>query len=124
MKRRRFARTAADLPTARRLTMAGFARNIEGVPRTNVVELHGDYDVARSEELDHILDRYGDTEPLAFDLHGVESIDTSAVRSLVRFQRARKEAGRTPIVLLKPSAAVRRFIDKVQLDHAFEIRDD
>lgn len=94
------------------------------MPKTTVVQLHGEYDAARSEELDQMLDRYGDTEPLAFDLHGVESIDTSAVRSLVRFQRARKEAGRTPIVLLKPSASVRTFIERAQLQRTFEIRDD
>ena len=89
-----------------------------------LIQLQGDYDVARREELDQLLDRYGDAEPLAFDLHGVDSIDTAAVRSLVRFQRARKEAGRTPIVLLKPSPAVRMFIGKAQLDHTFEIRDE
>ena len=92
--------------------------------KTTVIELQGEYDVARREELDGLLDRYGDIEPLAFDLHEVKSIDTSAIRSLVRFQRARKEAGRTPIVLLKPSSAVRTIIEKVQLNHAFEIREE
>ncbi len=89
-----------------------------------VIELQGDYDLTRREELDQLLDRYGDAEPLALDLRGVASIDTTAVRSLVRFQRARKEAGCTPIVLLKPSPAVRMFIDKAQLDHTFEIREE
>ncbi len=89
-----------------------------------VVELRGEYDVARREELDQILDRYGDIEPLAFDLQGVDSIDTAAVRSLVRFQRARKEAGRTPLVLLKPSRAVRTFIERAQLHQTFEIREE
>jgi anti-anti-sigma factor len=86
--------------------------------------LQGEYDITRREELDQLLDRYGDMEPLAFDLHEVHSIDTSAIRSLVRFQRARKEAGRTPIVLLKPSTAVRGIIQTAQLDHTFEIRDE
>lgn len=89
-----------------------------------IVKLEGTYDIARREELDQLLDRYGDIEPLAFDLHGVHSIDTTAIRSLVRFQRARKEAGRTPIVLLKPSDAVKGVMEKAQLDHTFEIRDD
>jgi len=87
------------------------------------VELRGEYDLTRRDELDRVLDRYGDAEPLAFDLHEVQSIDTSAVRSLVRFQRARREAGRTPAVLLRPSQPVRRFIAAAQLDHTFEIRD-
>lgn len=92
--------------------------------KTTIVELQGEYDVARREELDGLLDRYGDAEPLAFDMHDVGSIDTSFIRSLVRFQRARKEAGRTPIVLLKPSSAVRAIIDKTQLDRTFEIREE
>lgn len=94
------------------------------MPTPTVIALQGGYDIARREELDQLLDRYGDAEPLAFDLHDVTSIDTFAVRSLVRFQRARKEAGKTPIVLLKPSASVREFIEAAQLDHTFEIREE
>jgi anti-anti-sigma factor len=94
------------------------------VSDATVVQLEGEYDIARREELDHLLDRYGDIEPLAFDLRNLQTIDTTVVRSLVRFQRARKEAGRTPIVLLNPSSGVRAFIEKAQLDHTFEIRDE
>lgn len=99
-------------------------QRMESVSDPNVVKLQGDYDLARREELDQLLDRYGDVEPLAFDLREVENIDTAAIRSLVRFQRARKEAGRTPVVLLKPSSVVRAFIHKAQLHNAFEIRED
>jgi anti-anti-sigma factor len=93
------------------------------VAKTFVVELQGEYDLTRREELDQLLDRYGDVEPLAFDMHHVGSIDTSAIRSLVRFQRARREAGKTPIVLIKPSPAVRLVIEKARLDGTFEIRE-
>jgi anti-anti-sigma factor len=88
-----------------------------------IVKLQGEYDVSRRDELDQLLDRYGDSEPLAFDMHAVRSVDTSTIRSLVRFQRARREAGRAPIVLLKPSDEVRRFIDKTHLESSFEIRE-
>jgi anti-anti-sigma factor len=98
-------------------------KDLDAVTTPIIVELQGEYDVTRREELDHLLDRYGDIEPLAFDMHAVHSVDTSTIRSLVRFQRARKEAGRMPIVLLKPSSAVLRFIEKAQLDSAFEIRE-
>lgn len=99
-------------------------KRMESVTDPNVVKLQGDYDIARREELDQLLDRYGDMEPLAFDLREVDSIDTSAIRSLVRFQRARKEAGRTPVVLLKPSSVVHAFIQKAQLENTFEIREE
>lgn len=89
-----------------------------------IVELRGEYDITRRDDLDNLLDRYGDAEALAFDLHAVDGMDTTAVRSLVRFQRARKEAGRAPIVLLKPSGPVRQFFEAAQLEHTFEIRED
>ena len=89
-----------------------------------VIQLQGEYDIARRDELDQLLDRYGDTDRLAFDLHQVNAMDTSAVRSLVRFQHARREAGRSPIVLLKPSPQLRHFISAANLSSTFEIRDD
>lgn len=89
-----------------------------------IVELQGDYDITRRDELDNVLDRYGDADDLAFDLQAVGTLDSSAVRSLVRFQRARKEAGRPPIVLLKPSRSARRFLEAAELQHTFEIRED
>lgn len=89
-----------------------------------IVGLEGDYDISRREELDRLLDRYGDAEPLAFNLERVTAIDTSAVRSLVRFQRARKDAGRAPLVLIKPSPAMRHLITTMQLDHTFDVFDD
>ncbi len=98
-------------------------QKIASVCDPTIVNLQGEYDVTRREELDHLLDKYGDMEPLAFDLAGVQSIDTSAVRSLVRFQRARKEAGLTPLVLLRPSPAARTLIEAAQLQHTFDIRE-
>lgn len=95
-----------------------------GVAVFTVVDLSGEYDITRREELDKILDRYGDAEPLALNLEAVETMDTSAVRSLVRFQRARKEAGRSPVVLLKPSAKVLQFFDIADLRRSFEIREE
>lgn len=97
---------------------------MEAMAGFTVVELQGEYDITRRDELDNLLDRYGDIDSLAFDLHAVDCMDTSAVRSLVRFQRARKEAGRAPIVLLKPSEEVRQFFEAAQLEHTFEIRED
>jgi anti-anti-sigma factor len=90
---------------------------------TTVVTLNGEYDASRRDELDHLLDRYGDTEELVFDLHEVDRLDSSALRSLVRFQRARKEAGKSPIVLVRPTPAVRDFIEMAELDHTFSVRD-
>ncbi len=91
---------------------------------TTVITLSGQYDASRRDELDQLLDRYGDAEPLVFDLHDVDQIDTSALRSLVRFQRARKEAGRSPAVIARPTASVREFFTLAQLENSFNIRDE
>lgn len=87
-----------------------------------VVRLRGEYDASRRDELDAILDRYGDAEPLALDLVDVDSMDTAVLRALVRFQRARKEAGRSPIVLTGLSDRIKSFLRLSELESAFEIR--
>lgn len=91
---------------------------------TTVITLSGQYDASRRDELDQLLDRFGDAEPLVFDLHDVDHLDTSALRSLVRFQRARKEAGRSPAVIVRPTPSVREFFTLAQLESSFGIRDE
>jgi anti-anti-sigma regulatory factor len=87
-----------------------------------VVRLSGEYDASRRDELDAVLDRYGDAEPLTFDFDEVAGLDTSALRSLVRFQRARKEAGRSAPILTRVSGAVMAFFRISELENAFDIR--
>jgi anti-anti-sigma factor len=87
-----------------------------------VVNLSGEYDIGRRDELDNLLDRYGDVDPLVFNLAGVDRFDTSALRSLMRFQRARQEAGKAPFVLRSASERVRQFFELAQVP--FRIEDD
>jgi anti-anti-sigma regulatory factor len=89
----------------------------------HVIRLSGDYDASRADELDAAFDRHGDDEPLAIDLEQVGTFDTHAFRSLMRFQRARLEAGRSAIVLLHAPEKLRHFINTATFDQAFELRD-
>ncbi len=89
-----------------------------------VVPLRGEYDSSRRDELDQLLDRYGDADRLVFDLRDVTRFDTSALRSLIRFQRARKEAGKSPIVFAQPTSPVRDFFRAAQLDRTFDIQNE
>jgi anti-anti-sigma factor len=91
---------------------------------TTIITLSGDYDATRRDELDQLLDRYGDADPLVFDLQAVDHFDTAALRSLVRFQRARREAGRSPLVLVRPSASVRDFFVLAELERTFTIQNE
>lgn len=83
-----------------------------------VVRLRGAYDASRHDELDEILDRYGDADPLTFDLVEVDRLDSGALRSLERFQRARKEAGRSPFVFTGVSPSLKMLLrdDLVETD--------
>lgn len=92
--------------------------------KATVVALTGEYDASRRDELDDLLDKYGDTDPLVLDLTSVERIDTSALRSLVRFQRARREAGKKPPIFTGTSEPVRRFIGIANLGAAFNMSSD
>ncbi len=89
-----------------------------------VVALSGEYDIARRDELDQLLDRFGDADPLVFNVAAVERLDTAVLRSLVRFQRARKEAGKSPLVLAKPTERLREFFRTLDLHETFVIRDE
>ena len=89
-----------------------------------VVALTGEYDAARRDELDGLLDKYGDADPLVLDLTRVERIDTSALRSLVRFQRARREAGKKPPIFQGTTEPVRRFIGIANLEATFDLGSD
>jgi anti-anti-sigma regulatory factor len=88
-----------------------------------VVRLRGEYDASRRDELDAVLDRYGDAEPLTFDCGDVDRLDATALRSLLRFQLARKEAGRSPPVFTRLSDGVRAFFRGSEMESAFDIRD-
>jgi anti-anti-sigma factor len=87
-----------------------------------VVRLSGEYDASRRDELDALLDRYGDVEPLTFDFDAVDRLDTAALRSLLRFQNARKEAGRSAPVLRRVSGSVLTLLRISRLENAFDIR--
>lgn len=91
--------------------------------KSTIVVLSGEYDIRRRDELDHVLDRYGDADQLVFDLSAVEAFDTVALRSLVRFQAARREAGKPPMVLAGASHYVRGVLELSKLKDAFELRD-
>lgn len=91
--------------------------------KETVVALDGEYDAARRDELDDLLDRHGDAEPLVFDLTRVERFDTAALRSLVRFQRAREQAGKAPFSLTNLQPRVRDFIRLAQLDGTLRVSD-
>lgn len=87
-------------------------------PATMVV-VEGEIDIASAERLTRAggnLPARG--VPVVLDLQGVTFIDSSGMRSLLDLARVVQEAGR-PLALLRPSAAVTRLLDLVDLRHRF-----
>lgn len=84
------------------------------------ISLQGSCTSARRDELDGLLDRFGDDEPLEIDMHGVKEIDSTTLRALVRFQNARRAAGRSPVVIVQPSTSVRSALRITELASTFE----
>lgn len=85
-----------------------------------VISLSGEYDLSRSDELDELLDKHGDDEALQLDLSQVECIDSGSLRSLVRFQRARREAGKSPLTIRRANTRVREFFEIANMGEILE----
>ena len=76
--------------------------------------------MSRRDELDELFDRHGDDEPLQLDLGEVQCIDSGALRSLVRFQRARREAGKSPVTIRRANTRVREFFEVANMGEILE----
>jgi anti-sigma B factor antagonist len=59
-------------------------------------------------------------EPLVIDLEAVGFMDSSGLRALLEARRKGLEAGR-PFALARPSGAVRRVLELVDLEREFEM---
>jgi anti-sigma B factor antagonist len=97
--------------------------NRSGDGATAVIEIVGDLDPHTSPQLDEevasVLDDAAVTE-LVLDLAGLEFIDSSGIRSLIRAQQALEER-RGSVVLRAPSAATRRLLEITHLQTQFEV---
>ena len=62
------------------------------------------------------------TTPIIIDLGGVDFMDSSGLRSLLEARSAAGDAG-PPFALARPSAAVRRVLELVDLTGEFEVVD-
>ena len=79
-------------------------------PTDDGFRLEGELDMATADDLSQLL-REASTlgDPLVLDFSGVSFMDSSGLRALL--ERAGKPNGCGPVVILNPSAQVRRVLD-------------
>jgi anti-anti-sigma factor len=83
----------------------------------NVAALRGDLDMETAADLEQRCAAVDDR--LAIEMSGVRFIDSSGLRSLVQLNHSREH-----VVLLDPSAVVRRLLSLTEMTDVFEIVDD
>jgi anti-sigma B factor antagonist len=72
--------------------------------------LEGELDMATAEELSQVLRAAAITDhPIVLDFEGVSFMDSSGLRALLEGAGLPKERG--PVVILNPTAQVRRVLD-------------
>ncbi len=96
-----------------------FRARAEQRPEGVVVVADGELDLVGAPALAAALPEQGDT-PVIIDLAGVGFMDSSGLRALLEARQACLEAGR-PFAIARPSDAVRRVLELVDLAREFEV---
>jgi anti-sigma B factor antagonist len=98
-----------------------FSAHVEHRPDVVVIVAQGELDILGAPHLAAAMPGEG-TTPVTIDLAGVEFMDSTGLRSLLEARTAAEEAGR-PFALARPSPAVRRVLELVDLTGEFEVVD-
>jgi anti-anti-sigma factor len=96
-----------------------FRARLEERPDRVVVVAEGELDLVGAPMLTAAVRDSGD-DPLVVDLGGVGFMDSSGLRALLEARQACLDAGR-PFALARPSEAVRRVLELVDLAREFEV---
>ncbi len=96
-----------------------FTARVEDGPDGVVVVAQGELDILGAPRLAEVLPREG-TTPITLDLAAVEFMDSTGLRALLEARTAAAAAGR-PFALARPSPAVSRVLELVDLTSEFEV---
>jgi anti-sigma B factor antagonist len=99
-------------------TVAAFRARAERRGEVVVIVAHGELDLTGAPVLAEAVPD-GD-EPLVVDLESVGFMDSSGLRALLEARQRCLESGR-PFALARPSEAVRRVLELVDLEREFEL---
>ena len=96
-----------------------FRARAEHRPEGTLVVAEGELDLVGAPELVAALPAEGDG-PVVLDLAGVGFMDSSGLRALLQARQACLDSGRH-FAIARPSAAVRRVLELVDLEREFEV---
>jgi anti-sigma B factor antagonist len=116
--RRTRADTLASVPDE---SIATFRASSHVGDGTVVVVANGELDLVGAPRLLQAMPGEGST-PVVLDLGGVQFMDSSGLRSLLEARQACIDAGR-PFAIARPSTAVTRVLELVDLSGEFEVVD-
>lgn len=96
-----------------------FSARVEDGPDGVVIVATGELDILGAPRLAELMPREG-TSPITIDLAGVDFMDSTGLRALLEARTAAAQAGR-PFALARPSPAVSRVLELVDLMSEFEV---
>lgn len=91
---------------------------------TVVLDLAGEYDIARQAELDAELAKAYSASAVVLDMREVTYIDSTALTCFIRLQKRLKENGPGRVQLSGVRPNVRRIFELTNLDQIFEVRSE
>ena len=86
-----------------------------------VVELAGEWDIARKDELHALLEAIYDQDDVVIDLTACEYIDSTVLSELVRMRRARDDNGFAPAYIVVQNPRLLKVLSITELDTIFRI---
>lgn len=98
-----------------------FRAHVEDGPDGVLIVARGELDILGAPRLAAALPAEG-SSPITIDLAGVEFMDSTGLRALLEARTAAIDAGR-PFALARPSPAVTRVLELVDLAGEFEVVD-
>ena len=96
-----------------------FRARVEDGPDRVLVVAEGELDILGAPRLAEVIP-VGGSSPIVIDLAAVEFMDSTGLRALLEARTAATAAGR-PFALARPSAAVTRVLELVDLTGEFEV---
>lgn len=100
-------------------TATTFRASAHNGPEAVVIVAEGELDLVGAPRLLQAIPTEGDG-PVVLDLGAVQFMDSSGLRSLLEARQACMDAGR-PFAIARPSEAVSRVLELVDLSREFEV---
>ena len=97
-----------------------FRARVEDGPDRVLVVAEGELDILGAPRLAEVIPADDGSSPIVIDLAAVEFMDSTGLRALLEARTAATTAGR-PFALARPSAAVTRVLELVDLTGEFEV---